>query len=172
MSVQTENEPVWGTLAKAASVGAVAGFAGGVLMGILLQFGTELLPVIGGLTGQRSVLRGWTVNLAISVLYGVLFSIVIAYPGLERVVPIETTGEHVLVGVVYATIIAAITVAVLPFAFEVLEATGAVSGPFPRVPGPTGGALVSAMVFALAHIGYGAVLGGTYTLLEAFVLTD
>lgn len=172
MSVQMENEPIRGVLVRAAGYGALAGFAGGLAMGIILQVGTDLLPVLGGLTGQRSVLRGWVVHLVISLIYGIVFSTFLSYPGLERVVPIRTTSEHILAGVVYATMIAAATIAVLPFAFEILQLTGGTSDPFPRIPGPATGALLAAAVFAIAHMIYGTILGGAYALLTELSPTE
>lgn len=163
--VQTEEDSLWRIELRAVGVGAVSGFVGGIGMGLIFQFGTELLPVLGALAGRTSVLRGWIVHLFLSVLYGVFFVIVVAYPPIRSVMASFDVSEYAFAGVTYAAMVAAVTIGVLPFVFEAPWVTAASEPPFPRIPGPELGGLISAAMIGVGHIVYGAILGVGYALI-------
>lgn len=161
---QTKDERLWKLEAKAIGVGAAGGIIAGVGMGLILQFGTELLPVFGAFAGETSLLRGWLVHLIISILYGVFFTIIVAYPPVQGFMESFDVTEYMLAGVTYAVMIAAVTIAILPFIFELPWVTSASQPPFPRIPGPGIEDLVPGAIFGIAHMVYGAILGFVYAL--------
>lgn len=162
-------QPVQNTLAGETwndrlAAGAAAGLAGGIVMGLALQLGTDLLPVIGGLAGGATAVRGWLVHLAVSVVYGVSFPVFLSIPFLRDMA--DSVGASILFGVIHASALGFITVGV------VLQAATAVFGlsqsPVSAllVPGPGAGSLVTAGVFGLGHVLYGVVLGTLYGVLR------
>lgn len=163
--METERKPLREIEARAVGVGAVGGFVAGIGMGLIVQFGTDLLPVLGALAGELSVLRGWLVHLLISVLYGVFFAVVVAYPPVQDFIASFGVSDYVLAGITYAVMMAAVSIAVLPFVFELPWVAAASRHPSPRVPGPALGGLIPAAVFGVGHIVYGAILGAVYALL-------
>lgn len=159
----TARRSLVGIEGRAVGRGALAGLLAGVGMGLVLQFGTGILPVLGAFVGEASVLRGWLVHLAIAAAYGAGFAAVVAYPAIADFLDARGVREYALVGTTYATMIAALSIAVLPFVFSL-----------PWTPGVTWGAagagrpnvtLVSAGLFAAAHLVYGVLLGAAYVLL-------
>lgn len=120
----------------AVMAGAASGFGAGIAMGVVLHLGTDLLPVLGAFAGRTTVLRGWLVHIVLSVLYGVVFAVLIAFPAIERFLAPEGTYEYAFAGLIYAAMVmgagAAGTIAVLPFVLELpwVSTTGsAVQGP-------------------------------------------
>jgi hypothetical protein len=144
--------------------GAVGGLAGGIAMGLVLQFGTDLLPVIGRVTGEAAVLRGWLVHLATSVVFGLLFAVFVSTP---LVRDLETDVKaSALLGVVHASALAFVTIGVLlPAATVVLGLSDVDITPH-VVPGPGGTGLAEAAFFGLAHVVYGVALGVVYAVVE------
>lgn len=163
-SVETERHPLLRLEARAVGRGLVGGFLGGIAMGVVLQFGTELIPVLGALVGQTSVLRGWVVHLSISLLYGVLFTVVVAYPPVQDFVSSFGFTQYVFAGVTYAALIAAVSISVLPFVFELPWAASVEGSPLASGGAPSLWGLVPAGLFAVGHVVYGAVLGAVYTV--------
>jgi Mg/Co/Ni transporter MgtE len=147
--------------ARAVGAGAAAGVIAGFPMGLLLHFGTDLLPVLGTAAGETSVVRGWLVHLFVSLLYGVAFAMVLAYPPVGGLVG-EDQRDYGLAGVVYATMIAAVTIGLLPLVLELPWVPGPIE--FPNASGRPLGGLGLAAVFGVAHLVYGAVLGFAYVL--------
>lgn len=164
-SVETEDDRLWKLEARAVGAGAAAGFVAGIGMGVVLQFGTGILPVLGGLVGGVSLLRGWVVHMFISVTYGVLFAIFVAYPPVQSFLDDFEVVDYTLVGVTYAVMIAAVTITVLPFVFEAPVMTAAAEPPFPNVPGPTAMGLLPAALFGVGHLVYGTILGAIYAVI-------
>jgi len=156
---------LWHIETRAVGAGAISGFVAGIGMGLLLQFGTELLPVFGAFAGRTSLLRGWVVHLVISVLYGVFFAFVVAYPAVQSFMGDFGDFDYVLAAIVYATMIAAGTIALLPFVFELPWVTNALQAQYEEVPGPLLGGLAPAAVFSLGHLVYGFILGAVYTVI-------
>ncbi len=105
--------------ARAMGVGTLGGFLAGFAMGIIFQIGTGILPFLGAFLSERSVLMGWVVHLIISVIYGIFFTVIVAYPPVQSFMNEFRFWDYVLMGIVYATLAAAASIAVLPFLFEV-----------------------------------------------------
>ncbi|HZM79548.1 MAG TPA: hypothetical protein VFC19_27775 [Candidatus Limnocylindrales bacterium] len=57
------------------ATGVIAGFAGGIGFGVLMQ-NEGMLPVVASLVGGRTASLGWVVHLAIAVFVGVSFAII------------------------------------------------------------------------------------------------
>lgn len=161
-STQTQNEQLWRIELRAVGAGGLGGLVAGIAMGIIFQLGTEVLPVLGAFAGKTTVQRGWIVHLLISITYGTLFAIIAGYPPVQRFLEDFDAFEYVLVGIVYATMVAALSIAILPFVFRLPWVTPAARGPFPNIPGPVFGSLLQATMFGLGHLVYGAILGSIY----------
>lgn len=146
------------------TVGAVAGLIAGVPMGLLLQFGTELVPILGAIVGYESLVVGWIVHLVASTVFGAIFGWMVTLPVFRTLT--DTVAECILLGVVHATALAFVMIGiVIPGLVEFLSVSGE-GIPLTRVPGPSGGSLLSAGVFGFAHLVYGVVLGAGYALIE------
>lgn len=165
-TVHTDDRGLWGLEARAVGAGLISGFLAGIPMGLTLQFGTDLLPVLGTIAGGTSAALGWVVHLIISALYGALFAVIVAYPAIHSFVGEFDFRDYALIGITYAVMIAAVSISILPFIFELPWVAGAVQDQLSLVPGPSFGGLVPAAVFAAGHVVYGAVLGGGYAVLK------
>lgn len=164
-------QPVQNTLAgetrsERLAAGAVAGLAGGIVMGLVLQLGTDLLPVIGGLTGGASAVRGWLVHLAVSVAYGIAFPVILSFPYIRDMA--DSVGASILFGVIHASALGFITVGVVLQAATVIFGLSGSPLSTVLVPGPSAGSLVPAGVFGLSHLLYGIVLGTLYGVIRGF----
>lgn len=58
------------------TAGIVGGIAGGVLFGLMMQ-AMDMLPMVAMLAQSKSVGLGWVVHLVISVVFGVVFALVL-----------------------------------------------------------------------------------------------
>lgn len=146
------------------TVGAIAGLIAGVPMGLIMQFGTDLLPVVGAIFGTQSLLVGWLLHLVTSVVFGALFGWLVTLPVFRTLT--DTVAESVLLGVVHAESLAILMIGVvIPGMVELMDVSGE-GVPLLQVPGPSGESLLSAGVFAFAHLVYGVVLGATYAVVE------
>ena len=163
--LQTEERSLREIESRAIGVGAVGGVLAGMVMGLLFQVGTGLMPVLGALAGEASILRGWIVHLTVSTLYGVLFAFLVAYPPIRSFLGDFEVDDFAFAGVVYAVVMAAATVSLLPFVFELPWVTDASTAPFPGVPGPGLLGLIPAAIFGIAHLVYGAILGAVYGIM-------
>lgn len=140
--------------------GVLGGLAGGVGMGLILQFGTELVPVIGRIAGEATVLRGWLVHVLTSIAFGLLFAAFVSVPIIRE---LETSvGASVLLGVVHATALSFVTIGVLLPVATVVLGLPDLSLASRVTSGPTFGGLIDAWLFGLAHVVYGVVLGAVY----------
>lgn len=139
--------------------GAGGGLAGGVAMGLLLHLtGAETMALIGGVYGATSVLVGWVAHLVHSVILGLVFVATVRAPFLRDFT--DTVGGWVAVGVVYGALLEVVSAGVvLPVAVSVL---GLEEVPFPPLTDTFAGAVTVAILAAVAHLVYGAVLGGVY----------
>lgn len=155
-------EQLWKLESRAVMAGAAGGLLAGIAMGLILQVGTDLLPVFGAFAGDVSVVNGWLVHLVMSALYGVFFAVVLAYPPIRSFMKSFRTLDYTLVGVTYAVMMAAVTVTILPFVFELPWITAASQAPYPSIPSAVLGGLVPAASFGLAHLVFGAILGVVY----------
>lgn len=144
--------------------GVVGGLAGGLVMGVLLQVGTDLLPVFGRILGAESVLLGWVVHLFTSAAFGLLFAAFVSFPIVEELE--RTVSTSVLLAVIHASALSYVTIGVLlpaaTIAFGIPDL--ALFSQLVEEPGMTG--LVPAGVFSLGHVTYGVVLGAVYAILE------
>lgn len=61
---------------KQLTAGVVGGLVGGVLFGVMMQM-MGMLGMVAGLVGQDGAAVGWVVHLAISILFGLGFALVI-----------------------------------------------------------------------------------------------
>lgn len=144
--------------------GVVGGLAGGLVMGVILQLGTDLLPVFGRLLGAESLLGGWFVHLLTSAAFGVVFAAFVSFPlvaELER-----TVGTSVLLAVIHASALSYLTIGVLLPAATITLGLPDLSLFSQVVPGPGTEGLVGAGLFSLGHVAYGVVLGAVYAVLE------
>ena len=150
------------TMARKAVAGAVGGLLAGVAMGVVVQFGTDLLSLFGRLAGRESVVRGWVVHLLASVLFGLLFAAFVSLPLFHDLS--DSLGGCTLLGIIHATVLATVMIGVgLPVATVILGSPEATAG---KVPGPGLGDFAESSVFAAAHIVYGVILGVVYAALR------
>ncbi|SFR98611.1 hypothetical protein SAMN05216559_2065 [Halomicrobium zhouii] len=163
---RAEERGLLGLEARAVGAGLVSGFAAGLPMGFLLQFGTDLLPVLATIAGVSSVAVGWVVHLAIAAVYGALFAVIVAYPAVQGFIAEFGVREYTLLGITYGITIAAVSISILPFIFELPWVANAAAEQLALVSGPSFGGLVPAGVFAAGHVVYGAVLGAGYATVK------
>jgi hypothetical protein len=150
------------TMARKGIAGAVGGLVAGVAMGVVVQIGTDLMPLFGHFAGGESAVRGWLVHLVTSVLFGLLFAVFLSIPLFHDLS--ESLAGCVLLGIIHATILATVMIGIgLPVATIVLSAPQGVAD---RVPGPGFADLFESTVFAAAHLVYGLILGAVYAVLR------
>lgn len=144
-------------------VGALVGFLAGIAAGIVLQLGTTVMTILGGIAGTESLLVGWLFHLVLSTAFGAFFGWHVEWPVFRTLT--NTVSGSVLWGIIFGVVwYAYIVIGVI-----VPGVVGAFSGesiPFPALPGPGGQTLLSAFVFSLAYLIYGALLGWGYARLE------
>lgn len=140
----------WPALATTSVVG---GLAGGVVMGAILQAGTDVLATIGQVSGSPSPLVGWIVHLLLSVGFAAGFLVVLGTKPIEAAFrgPMDT----VLLAVIYSAFLASAT-----WGF-VIPVTLGFEGVFPLdvTPDATSVARFS-IVLGIGHFAYGLVLAG------------
>jgi hypothetical protein len=137
----------------------VAGLVAGVAMGLVVQFGAGTMALVGALYGQPTVLAGWAAHLVHSVLFALVFVAIVSHPLLDEYT--STAGEIVGLGVGYGAALGLFTGGfLLPLG---LSAVGARELPVPLLPIPgLVGEFALPFTFAVAHLVYGALLGGVY----------
>lgn len=138
--------------------GVAAGLVAGVGMGVVLHLGADVMSFIGALYGHESVLWGWLAHLLNSVVFAVAFVAVIS-----RVLPATYKGtvlEFVMLGLGFGAAVGVVTGGVLLPLW--MGAVGASSLPAPLVPVAGLDELAAGVFFGVAHLVYGALLGGTY----------
>lgn len=144
--------------------GVVGGLAGGLGMGGVLHAGANLMPFVGALYGWPTVPGGWVAHMVNSVLFGLLFALLVSRPVVRD--GTVSLASYVAYGVVYAAAVGLVTTGILvPIA---MNAVGTRSLPEPLVPlpGVLGGLLVVVSI-GVAHVVYGLILGATYGLVQA-----
>lgn len=144
--------------------GIVGGLAGGLVMGVLLQVGTDLVPVFGRILGAESALLGWIVHLFTSVVFGLLFAAFVSLPIVEELE--RTVSTSVLLAVIHASALSYVTIGVLLPAATIALGIPDLALFSQLVEGPGMAGLVPAGVFSLGHVTYGVVLGAVYAILE------
>jgi hypothetical protein len=138
--------------------GALAGFVATVVMGgamMAMDLGT-LQDAIAGLYGMSgSIVAGWVAHLAHGTLFGTVFALLLADPGLYRLT--EWRWKTLVAGVVYALVLAVVGAGIImPIWLDV----AGFSTP-PTVPFVTTSLLVW-------HLVYGLVLGAIFPSVEHF----
>lgn len=143
-------------------VGAAGGLVAGIAMGVVLQLGTDLMPAIGALSGEQSVVIGWVVHLIVSTAAGLSFALFVSIPVFHEVT--RSVSGCAIVGILHAFGVAAVLVGmVLPVLVNFVGTpTSGLAFPFGSVPGPELEAMISAGMFGLAHVIYGVVLGAVF----------
>lgn len=136
--------------------GGLAGFVATVAMGAAISVGhlPTLRIAVAGLYGQSgSLAAGWAAHLLHGTLFGGLFALLLADPGLHRLS--DWYWKTVVAGVVYGTMLAVAGAGiVMPIWL------GAVGFPTPpSIPNVT-------VPLLLWHLVYGLVLGGLFPVLE------
>lgn len=128
-------------------------------MGGILHTGSNLMPLIGALYGEPTVMGGWISHLLNSAVIGVLFAVILTRPSLRN--RIETVTEYMIAGMVYATLVGIVTAGImLPIT---MSATGAQQLPEPAI-AITGliGEILVVISVGVAHLAYGFVLGAVF----------
>lgn len=147
-------------------VGAIVGLLAGIPTGIVLQLGTELMSVFGGIIGTESVVVGWLLHLVMSAVFGAFFGWHVEWPVFRTLT--NSVAGSVLWGVIFGIVWYAYVVVgvVVPGVSELL---GASSGghPLGQIPGPALEDLLPAAAFSLAYILWGGLLGFGYATLES-----
>lgn len=142
-------------------VGAVVGLLAGLPTGIVLQLGTDLIPVFGGILGTESALVGWVFHLVLSTVFGAFFGWHVKWPVFRALT--DSVAGSVMWGVIFGVVWYAYVVigVIIPGVTTML---GLQIG---DVPGPALGELSTAAAFSLAYILYGVVLGFGYAIVES-----
>jgi hypothetical protein len=140
----------WPTLATTAVVG---GLTGGLVMGAILQVGTDVLATIGKISGSPDPLVGWIVHLVLSVVFATGFLLVLGSTPIAAAFrgPLDTG----LLAMVYSALLASTTWGfVIPVTFGFEEV-------FPLGQSPDALSVARfSIVLAIAHFAYGIVLAG------------
>ncbi len=136
--------------------GALAGLLATVVMGVAISV-TDLSTLqiaIAGLYGQSgSLVTGWIAHLVHGTVFGSLFTLLLADPGLHRLT--DWYWKTVLAGVVYSVVLAVAGAGILMPIW-----LGLVGFPVPpSIPNVT-----TPMLFW--HLTYGLVLGGLYPAID------
>lgn len=82
------------------SSGILSGGIAGVGMGLLLHFQLFMFPLFGSLYGRPGVVGGAALHLVASVLFGVIFAVIVRRTRLRK--PVDSRSGVVLVAVAYA----------------------------------------------------------------------
>lgn len=144
-----EVQPAW-------KGGAVAGLVATIVMGIVIVLTdlTTLRGAIAGLYGlQGNLVAGWGAHLVHGTLFGMLFAIILADPGLYRLT--DWHWKTVVAGVVYGLVLSIVGAGIImPIWLGVVG--------FPAPP-----SLLNVTVPTLTwHLIYGLVLGGIFPFLD------
>lgn len=138
--------------------GLLAGFVGGVGMGVVLQFGPNVFELLGALIGSPTVVAGWLVHLTLSMVFGIAFTAIVSHRSIQQF--LSEFEDFVGAGVAFGTVIGLLAGGlVLPVA---VGQAGVATLPLPFLPLPGLAAeLIGAGVFAVGHLIYGLLVGAT-----------
>lgn len=140
----------WPSLVTTSVVG---GLAGGLVMGAILQVGTDVLATIGKVSGSPSPLIGWILHLVLSVVFAAGFLMVLGTKPIEAA--FRGSLDTILLAMVYSALLASSTWGfVIPITFGFEEV-------FPLSQSPDALSVARfSIVLAIAHFAYGVVLAG------------
>lgn len=137
-------------------------------MGVVLHLGADIMPFIGALYGYESVVWGWLAHLVNSVVFAAVFVTIVtlALPETYK----GTPGEFVLVGLGFGAALGVLAGGLLLPLW--LGAVGAATLPEPVVPVAGLDEVAAGLFFGLAHLVYGALLGGSYAVLYSAAIVS
>jgi hypothetical protein len=159
MGINTASETGVGTLRDTWGAGIAGGIIGGIGMGIIFHLGANVMPFIGSVYGWPTVIGGWVVHLANSVLFALVFTLLVTRPFVRE--QMTTLSGCVIAGVFYAAAVGLVnTGVVLPIAMNTLDVQSLPEPVFP-VPDAVGAVIVITSI-GVAHMVYGLLLGATY----------
>lgn len=142
-----------------------AGLIAGVPTGILLQFGTDVLSLLGIFAGG-SVVVGWIVHLVLSAVFGALFGWMVEWPVFRTLT--DTTGGSVFLAVIHGVVwYAYLVIGIVIPGIVRLMGYDPIYVILSLVPGTTGFSLLSAAAFSAAYVLWGLILGLAYAAIEA-----
>ena len=150
-----------GTERSPVLVSAFVGLLAGIPTGIVLQLGTDLMSVLGGVIGTESVVAGWIVHLALSTVFGAFFGWHVRWP------VFRTLTDRVSGSVLWGVIFSIVWYAYVVVGVVIPGLTALLGFPMGDVPGPATGGLLPAFAFSIAYIFWGAALGFGYASVEA-----
>ncbi len=138
---------------SAIRAGALAGVLGGVVFGLLVQFGLHRMGTIGAMytLGEPSVSVGWAAHAVHSVLFGALFGLLVDRPLFDRLAaaPLGAVG----LGLGFGATLWAVNIVVLwPLWLNAVSAPDAPGLPF------------LALLPLVGHLVYGGLTGGLFSL--------
>lgn len=144
------------------SAGVASGLIAGTVMGLILHFVLDAMPIIGALVGQPTVLVGWVVHLFNSVVFSLLFVAVVSRPIVSDYT--GSAGEIVALGLADGAVLGLVTGGVLlPVSINFLSER---SLPVPLLPVPGIDYFTFSVVLAFAHLVFGLFLGASYAVLS------
>lgn len=134
-------------------VGAVAGLVGGLVFGLLVQFGLQRMGTIGAMytLGEPSASVGWIAHAVHSVLFGAVFGLAVDRPLFDGVA--SRLAGSVGLGLAYGTLLWAVNIVVLwPLWLNAVSVPDAPALPF------------LALLPLVGHLVYGGLTGGLFSL--------
>ncbi len=140
---------------SAIKTGALAGLIGGVVFGLMVQFGLERMGTIGAMytLGEPSASVGWVAHVVHSVLFGAAFGLAVDRPLFDDVA--ASSLGAVGLGLAYGTALWAVNIVVLwPLWLNAVSVPNAPALPF------------LAVLPLVGHLVYGGLTGGLFSLAE------
>lgn len=125
---------------------AAGGLVAGVGMGLIMHFVMNAMPLIGALYGQPTVAAGWLAHLFHSVVFALIFGLVIVRTPLREYAILGIIGLGALYGIVLEFVAAGVVLPVWA------NAVGAAALPVPFLI-PIG---------FVTHLVYGVLLGAVF----------
>lgn len=130
--------------------GILAGGIAGVGMGLLLHFQLFIFPLFGSLYGQPGVVGGAVLHLVASLVFGVIFAVLVGRTRLRKAV--DSTPGVVLTAIAYALVLWISVGAILLPLITVVTPPRALPLPYLTID------------WIIPHLVYGFLLGATFAL--------
>lgn len=145
--------------------GVTAGIAGGVVMGLVMHFGADLVELLGGLAPIPGTAAsvGWTIHMIISILFGLLFAVIVSRPVVRT--SLETFSAYLIAGLAFGAALGILAGGLIFPVAMVRAEVATLPLPFLPVPG-LAGELLAASIFAIGHLLYGLVVGGVFAIIN------
>lgn len=138
---------------SAIGVGALTGLVGGILFGLMVQFGLERMGTIGALytLGDPSASVGWIAHGVHSVLFGAAFGLLVDRPLFDGLA--DSLPGGIGLGVAFGTLLWSVNIVFLwPLWLNAVSVPDAPALPF------------LALLPLVGHVVYGGVTGGLFVL--------